>query len=66
MQLSQQAINEFKAIYKKEYGEEISDAQARDMGTRLLRVFMVMFEVDTHSHKQTPQPEHSPGCSPRP
>ena len=35
MQLTQEALNEFKAIYKAEFGEEISDAEALEMGTRL-------------------------------
>ena len=45
MQLSQEDIDEFKAIYKREYGEDISDAEARDMGTRLLRVLKVILDV---------------------
>lgn len=45
MQLSPQAIQEFKEIYREEYGQEISDDQARDMGTRLVRVLKVMQEV---------------------
>jgi len=45
MELSQEAIDEFKEIYKKEFGEEISDDDAREMGTRLLRVFRVLLEV---------------------
>ena len=45
MQLSPEAIDEFKAIYKKEYGEDISDDEARDMGTRFLRVLKVIQDV---------------------
>ena len=66
MHLSQRAIDEFKKIYEEEYGEEISDAEARDMGTRLLRIFMVMFEVDAHSRKNAQQPDHSSARSPKP
>ena len=36
MRLSHQAIEDFKKIYKEEYGEEISDAEAEDLGIRLL------------------------------
>lgn len=46
MQLSQEAIEEFKAIYKREYGREISDAEAREKGARLLRVFMILLEPE--------------------
>ena len=45
MQLSQKAIDEFKEIYREEYGKEISDAEARDMGTRLLRILEVIQDV---------------------
>ena len=45
MQLSQEAIDEFKEIYRKEYGKEISDDEAREMGTRLMRVLLVIQEV---------------------
>ncbi len=45
MQISREAIDEFKEIYQEEYGEEISDADARDMGTRLLRILRVFQEV---------------------
>ena len=45
MQLTQEAIDEFKVIYKKQFGEDISDAEALEMGTRLLRVFRVLLEV---------------------
>lgn len=65
MQLSQQAIDEFKAIYKKEYNEDISDDEAREKGTRLLRIFQVMQEVHTRTRRKamqqadhkTPSPE---------
>lgn len=45
MQLTPQAIQDFKRIYREEYGQEISDDQARDMGARLVRVLMVLQEV---------------------
>ena len=45
MQLTQEALDEFKAIYQSEFGEDITDAQAREMGTRLLRVFRVLLDV---------------------
>ena len=38
MILTQEKINEFKAIYLKVYGEEISDDEARDKGARLVRL----------------------------
>lgn len=33
MRLSKEAIEEFKKIYKEEFGKEISDKEAYEMGT---------------------------------
>ena len=55
MQLTQEAIDEFKTIYKKEFGEDISDGEAREMGTRLLRVFRVLLEVSHEPPENKPQ-----------
>ena len=45
MQLSQKDIDEFKEIYRRQFGEDISDDEARQMGTRLLRFFKVLLEI---------------------
>ena len=52
MQLTQEAIDEFKAIYKSEFKEQISDDEAREMGTRLLRVFRVLLDVSYEPPKK--------------
>lgn len=39
MPLDQKAIDELKEIYRKEYGEDLSDEEAMGIGNRLLRVF---------------------------
>jgi len=39
MPLSRDAINELKAIYSSEFGENLSDRDAWEMGHRLLRIF---------------------------
>ena len=54
MQLTQADIDEFKAIYRKEYGVDISDAEALEMGTRLLRAVKVV--VDVCGQERTPDP----------
>lgn len=41
--LSTKAITEFQEIYKKEYREEISFERADEMGTKLLRLFQIIF-----------------------
>lgn len=41
--LSKQAIDEYKAIYKKEFGKEITDAEAEEQGMKLLRLFKIIY-----------------------
>jgi hypothetical protein len=41
-QLSREAIDEFKAIYKDEFGEELSDDEVQVIAIRLLRFFGVL------------------------
>ena len=52
MPLSDSAVEEFRAIYKQKYGEEISTAKAREMGERLLTLFSLL--------KQPYPGEHGP------
>jgi hypothetical protein len=42
MSLSKQAIEEYKQIYKKNFGEEISDEEARKQGENLIELFRVI------------------------
>ncbi len=39
MQLSDEAIEEFRQICEKEFGEPMSYAEARETGTRLMELF---------------------------
>ena len=41
--LSQKAIDEYKAIYKKVYKQNITDAEALEQGTRLLNLFKAVY-----------------------
>lgn len=41
--LSKQALQEFKAIWKEEIGEEISDDLALEKATELLTLFNVVY-----------------------
>ncbi|KPJ57214.1 hypothetical protein AMJ49_01210 [Parcubacteria bacterium DG_74_2] len=43
MQLSKESIEEYKEIYKKVFGEEISDQEAYEQGSRLLRLFKAIY-----------------------
>jgi hypothetical protein len=43
-QLSSKAIEDFKAIYREEYSEEVSDGEAQEMGLRLLNFLKLLLE----------------------
>ncbi len=42
MKLSQQAIQDFKAIFKEVFTEEISDEYARDRAESLMRLMLIV------------------------
>lgn len=44
MKLSKKALDEFKTIYKAEYGVELTDGEALDKGIRLLRLFRAVYK----------------------
>ena len=41
-QLSRQAIDEFKAAYREEFGQDLSDDEVQEMALRLLRFFGIL------------------------
>ena len=41
--ISKEALEEFKAIYKKEYNEDISDEDALEMATKLLTMMNAIY-----------------------
>jgi hypothetical protein len=43
LMLSKKAIEEFKQIYKKEFGKDISDAEAEEKGEKLLNAFAIIY-----------------------
>jgi hypothetical protein len=51
MQLSTQAIQELQQIYREECGATLTDAEAQDMGQRLLALFQLLAR---------PLPPHTP------
>jgi len=54
MSLSKKAIDEFKEIYEKEFGEKISDAQAEEMGENLIRLFEIIYRSLPNLNTQGP------------
>jgi hypothetical protein len=54
--ISQQAIEEFKAIFHEEFGAAISDDDAQEMALRLLQLFSLLAHEPENSpnHSQSP------------
>lgn len=42
--LSKQAISDYKKIYKAEFGVELTDAEASEQSTKLLRIFRLIYK----------------------
>ena len=42
--ISKESLEKFKAIYKKEFGKKLSDADARDQATRLLNICRIVLK----------------------
>ncbi len=42
--LSKKAITEYQEIYKKEFGVEINEQEAKEQGTSLLRLFKLIYQ----------------------
>jgi hypothetical protein len=42
--LSHKAIDDFKSIYKQEFGESISNQEAKEKGEKLLRLFSIIYK----------------------
>jgi hypothetical protein len=42
MELTKESIMEFKAIYKAEFGKELTEAEAQEMGEDLLQFYWMI------------------------
>lgn len=59
MQLSEQAIEEFKEIYKKEFGEELSDIVAATRALNFLELFKLVYSpFQNNENKKTKSSEY--------
>ena len=62
MRLSKKAIKEFKDIYKREFGKNISDEEAQEKGQSLLSLFKIIYHIipteknDEKDNKKTLEP----------
>lgn len=50
--LSDKAVQEFKDVFKKEYGQELTDAETREQGERLLTFFKTLIEIDQRTRSK--------------
>jgi len=48
MQLTREDIEEYQAIYKKAFGEEITAAEAEAQGSQLIELYMIFQELRAH------------------
>jgi len=46
-QLSREAIDEFKAAYRDEFGQELSNDEVQEIAMRLLRFFGILVKPDS-------------------
>ena len=44
--LSDKLVQEYKEIFKKEYGQDLTEAEAREQGERLLVFFKTLVDID--------------------
>lgn len=51
MDLPKEAIEEYKQIYKKKFGEEISDQEAYEQGCRLIRLIKLVTPKNDKAQK---------------
>jgi hypothetical protein len=55
MKLSDDAIEKFRAIYKKQFGKEISVEEAKEHGSNLVGFFELLIKWDDEDRKQKEQ-----------
>ena len=48
--LSDKAVKEFKDIFKKEYGQNLTDAEAKEQGERLVGFFDILYKQALTEH----------------
>lgn len=52
MTLPDKSVQEFKDIFKKEYGQDLTDAEAREQGGRLLGFFEILYKQAQTEHRR--------------
>ena len=52
MTLSDKSIKEYKKIFKEEYGQDLTDAEAREQGERLVGFFGILYKQAHREHRR--------------
>lgn len=55
MYLTDDEVTQFQAIYRQQFGKEISQEDARERGTKLVRLFEIIYKPMTKSDYKTIQ-----------
>ena len=55
MRISPEATEEFKKIYKEEFGDDLTDDQAQECALRVLRLFQLLLQRLLDSSERYPQ-----------
>ena len=50
--LSDKAIEEYKKIFKEEYGQDLTDTEAREQGERLVGFFDILYQQASTEHRR--------------
>ncbi len=59
MEIDKESLEEFKKIYKEEFGEELTDAEAREMAQRVLRLYELLAGIPPEGGESA-EPPSSP------
>lgn len=49
--LSDRSVQEFKEIFKKEFRQDLTDAEAREQGERFLKFFELLIIIDRRNKR---------------
>lgn len=50
--LSDKAIQEYKEIFKNEFNQELTDAEAKEQGERLVNFFELLIKIDQNNKQR--------------
>lgn len=49
--LSNHSIKQYKEIFKNEFGQDLTDDEAREQGERLVKFFEILLKIDHRVNK---------------